>query len=383
MKIAVAGCGIAGATAAFILSKAGHDVTVFEQAPQIRPLGAGFLLQPAGQQVLSRLGLLEAATKDAAKIDHLFAQHRSGKPLVRLKYETLDANLFAFGVHRGDVFSALLESCINSGVKLIEGCRITSFEQDADSVHLKSDSDDVTQCDILIAADGSRSSLRQCSGLQTRSHEYDYAAMWHVGPFNGQSNRLWQIVEGTTRLVGVLPIGKNRCSFFWGLKQNQYPTICDEGLERWKQTVVQFVPEAEQILSELTSLDEVTFATYRDVRMRSPICGRVVFVGDSVHAISPHLGQGVNLALADAECLANAILSQRDYASAFETYHRQRKSTWRFYSQITNLLTPFFQSDSQLRGFGRNLALPLMPQLPYVGKQMIKAMAGLKTGWIG
>lgn len=381
MKIAVAGCGIAGTTLAFMLAEAGHDVTLFEQAEKCRPLGAGFLLQPAGQQVLQRLGLLEKATQNAARIDRLLAQHRTGKTLVRLAFETLGPDLFAYGVHRGDVFSVLLDRCRNSGVKLVESCRIDSFDQDASVVRLNGESNTQFEFDILVAADGSRSVLRSVSGLQRRSYEYDYAAMWLVGPFSGEPNRLWQIVENTTRLVGILPISKNRCSFFWGLKQNEYPEIRKRGLDDWKATVTEFVPESKEVISPVASLDDVTFATYRDVRMKSPVCGRVVFVGDAAHATSPHLGQGVNLALADAECLANHLISERNHVAAFEKYRRERASTCRFYSQITNLLTPFFQSDSRLRCFARDLALPLMPRLPYVGKQMVKAMAGLKTGW--
>ena len=52
MKIAVVGAGIAGTAVAWKLAEAGHAVTLFEQAPTCRPIGAGFLLQPSGQAVL-------------------------------------------------------------------------------------------------------------------------------------------------------------------------------------------------------------------------------------------------------------------------------------------------------------------------------------------
>jgi hypothetical protein len=53
-----------------------------------------------------------------------------------------------------------------------------------------------------------------------------------------------------------------------------------------------------------------------------------------------------------------------------------------FYSGITQLLSPFFQSDGTVRAWGRDLALPLLPHLPWVGRQMVLTVAGLKKGWL-
>src|SRR5204863_331163 len=72
-RIGVVGCGVAGAAAAFLLAEAGHDVTLFERAEEVGPVGAGVLLQPSGQMVLDRLGLLEIVTRCAEPIERLRA----------------------------------------------------------------------------------------------------------------------------------------------------------------------------------------------------------------------------------------------------------------------------------------------------------------------
>ena len=58
MRFAIAGFGIGGATLAVALARDGHEVTVFERAAALGPVGAGFLLQPSGQAVLAELGVL-------------------------------------------------------------------------------------------------------------------------------------------------------------------------------------------------------------------------------------------------------------------------------------------------------------------------------------
>ena len=62
MRVAVVGCGTGGPAAALLLNAAGHDVEIFERFNTPSPIGAGLLLQPTGQAVLARLGLLRKSS---------------------------------------------------------------------------------------------------------------------------------------------------------------------------------------------------------------------------------------------------------------------------------------------------------------------------------
>ena len=383
MKIAIAGCGIAGATIAWQLAKQGYQVTIFEQAPRCGPVGAGILLQPSGQRVLQRLGLLDEVRSRSPQINSLHAQHRSGRTLVYLPYNKVSPALHGLGVLRSQLFQLLFERCQRCGVDICEGRRITGYDQHSNSVGLRDSEDrDVGQFDLLIVADGSASSLRKHSGLTKSVKEYPDAALWTVGPYTGPQDCLLQLVGRCGRLVGMLPIGDGRCSFFWGLKKAEEAATRSAGVDSWKRQVGAFSPAAQEPIADLGTMDDVTFATYRNARMKRVTTGRVAFIGDAAHATSPHLGQGLNLALQDAEILANAIVQTDHFTTAFDAYEKTRKSTTRFYSTLTGILTPYFQTSNRLQQMGRDMALPLMPHLPFVGKQMVLTMAGLKTGWL-
>jgi 2-polyprenyl-6-methoxyphenol hydroxylase-like FAD-dependent oxidoreductase len=71
MRIAVIGCGAAGAAAGVFLKRAGHAVTVFEQAPESRAVGAGFLMQPTGMDVLRELGIYDEVVSHASQVSRL------------------------------------------------------------------------------------------------------------------------------------------------------------------------------------------------------------------------------------------------------------------------------------------------------------------------
>lgn len=384
MNLAVVGSGIAGTTVAWQLADQGHSVTLFEQAGKCGPVGAGILLQPSGQAVLARMGVLDEVTLMTAKITNLHAQHRSGRTLVHLPYEQVSGELFGLGVLRSHLFKILFDRCANAGVLVREGQLIASYEATDDRVELiGNDGDRKGSFDLLIAADGSRSRLREHSGLTRSIREYPDAALWTIGPYSGPQDRLLQVVGRCGRLIGMLPVGDGRCSFFWGLKKTEEPQLRADGLDAWKRQVVEFFPSAEEAVAEIKSLDELTYATYRNSRMRRVTQGRVAFIGDAAHATSPHLGQGLNLALVDAAVLADQMSRHTNYQQAFASYEHMRRSTTGYYSVLTGMLTPFFQTSNRVLQFGRDVSLPLMPHLPYVGKQMVYTMAGLKTGWLG
>jgi 2-polyprenyl-6-methoxyphenol hydroxylase-like FAD-dependent oxidoreductase len=149
----------------------------------------------------------------------------------------------------------------------------------------------------------------------------------------------------------------------------------------WRDRLLRLCPLAEELVAPLRDLDAVTFTTYRHVVMRRWHDGGAVFLGDAAHAMSPHLGQGLNLALLDAWTFAQALEQSPTPRAAFRAYEAQRRAHLRYYAVVTFLLSPFFQSPGVVKGWGRDLFLPLMPRLPWLRRQMLLTMAGIKGGF--
>jgi 2-polyprenyl-6-methoxyphenol hydroxylase-like FAD-dependent oxidoreductase len=95
---------------------------------------------------------------------------------------------------------------------------------------------------------------------------------------------------------------------------------------------------------------------------------------------SPQLGQGANLALIDAAVLADCLRERPTIPEALAAYAEQRRTHTRFYSYASRWLTPFFQSDSRLAGLVRDLAFPIAGKVPYVRREMVRTLSGMKTG---
>jgi 2-polyprenyl-6-methoxyphenol hydroxylase-like FAD-dependent oxidoreductase len=402
-RIAVAGFGVAGAFAATLLARLGHDVHVFERAPRLAPVGAGLLLQPAGQAALARARLLAAILGSAEPITAVRAYTHTRRTLVHLPYPAATeatrpdgVRPHALGVHRADLFAVLHAAALAAGATLHLDTPIVSSAETPDAVTLTdARGQNHGPFDAVLAADGARSALRAAHfPVPTRS--YAHGAAWAVGPCRAVRGHLLQVTRGTTHLAGLLPTGNDRCSLFWGLPVRNFPDCAparggDGGaiprsqngrpvnLPSLKLEILSLIPEAAEILDTVSSLDAFTFTTYTHASLSRWHTRRLCLLGDAAHASSPHLGQGVNLALLDAEALAHAVAGSAgklDWPATFAHYERLRRPHQRYYSALTHFLTPFFQSDGHLRGVARNATLPLLPHVPFVRPLMLKTLTG-------
>src|SRR5918998_1423880 len=120
-RVGVVGMGVAGATVASLMARSGHDVTLFERAPCVGPVGAGILLQPSGQWILDRLGLMDRVAEHAESIEELHAITDRGRTLIRLAYAEIEPGCRAFGLHRNVLFEALYRDVRGCGLRVCLG----------------------------------------------------------------------------------------------------------------------------------------------------------------------------------------------------------------------------------------------------------------------
>ena len=209
-----------------------------------------------------------------------------------------------------------------------------------------------------------------------------------MGICSAVRNKLLQVTHGSRQLCGLLPMGERRCSLFWAVRKDELEKLYLAGFDQWKREVLKIVPVAEEVLMTLSSFEQTRFTTYQHAHMRRWSAGRVVFLGDAAHAMSPHLGQGINLALLDGLAFAKAMecCSNRGNSAlseVFGTYEKLRRAHTNYYATVTFLLSPFFQSRGIFKGLGRDIVLPVLPNLPFVRSQMLMTMAGMKRSALG
>lgn len=378
LNIAVVGCGAAGAAAAVFLKRAGHEVSVFDQAPECRAVGAGFLMQPSGIDVLRELGIHDEVVSHASKVKRLHVLEKDGRDLMELQYEEIGEGLFGAGLHRPVVMGALIGLVEKEGVEIRWGSRVESARKLADGWEVEGE-----KFDLLIVADGARSAMRRALLGEGYDRGYGWGAHWFIGKNHGifPEGDLHQVVCGTRQLAGFLPTGRETggnedlVSLFWSIEVDRDEMIRKRSLDEWKAEILGLCPMAEDFLGQIDGWEQVLTARYGDVRMSKWHGEGVVYLGDAGHAMSPQLGQGVNLALEDASCLA-ACLSEMTFEKALPEYSRRRGPVLRYYQFATRWLTPVFQSDYEWIDPFRHAGFRVSQRIPFARKMMTRSMAG-------
>jgi 2-polyprenyl-6-methoxyphenol hydroxylase-like FAD-dependent oxidoreductase len=146
--------------------------------------------------------------------------------------------------------------------------------------------------------------------------------------------------------------------------------------------VAKLWPELAERTRTIIDTTQLNRARYRDVVLKKPWRDRLVFIGDAAHGMSPQLGQGVNMALLDAQALADAIRTHADVERALAHYARTRASHIAVYQWMSRWLTPLFQSDFAMLGTLRDRVFGPFGQMPFARHEMLKILTGTKHGWL-
>jgi 2-polyprenyl-6-methoxyphenol hydroxylase-like FAD-dependent oxidoreductase len=388
LHIAIVGYGTAGQAAAILLSRDGHRVEVFEQAPELGPVGAGFLLQPVGMHVLWEMGLLDAALAHGARIGRLFGENAGGRAVMDMRYARLDPRLFGLGLQRGALF-ALLAAAWPDLAQVQCGRRIVEVD---DAGRLRDAGGRQSGAfDLVVVADGAASCLRGGIGTARLDRPYPWGALWCLLPQAGwqHAGELRQRYVAARKMIGMLPVGTRpgdptaRLSFFWSLRTTEFDAWNRAGLAPWLEEVAALWPQARAQLSAIDAPAQLLRASYRDAVLPQWTRGRRVLVGDAAHAMSPQLGQGVNMALMDALALRDALRAEPVLDAALARYQRERRAHVRIYQFWSRWLTPLFQSERDLVARVRDRTLLPLGRLPGGRGQMLRVLSGLQRGWFG
>jgi salicylate hydroxylase len=390
LKIAVAGAGPAGLAAAALLTRDGHDVRIFERFEAPRPIGAGLMLQPTGLACLARLGLDRAAIATGAVIAGIDGRTIRGARIFDVSYAELAPRLFGVGIHRGALFALLHAEVRRLSVRVTPATEIARCAIAAGGRALiDAKGNEHGPFDLVVDATGMRTPLRAGETRVKVDRPYSYGALWGIVAVPAgwpHPHQLMQVYEGAHMMVGVLPVGRRPndprplAALFWSLRSKDLAAWRSAGLDAWKARALAAWPAVAPFVEQIGVAEDMTFATYSDTAIAKRHGDRIVFIGDASRTTSPQLGQGCNLALIDAVTLADALKEEQSMPAALAAYAKRRQAHTTFYSIASRWLTPFFQSDSRLAGSVRDLAFPLIGKVPYVRREMVRTLSGMKTG---
>ena len=336
-KILIAGAGIGGLTAASCLIKAGYDVEVYEQAPELSEIGAGIQLSANAMHVLNDLGLGKAIAELSVRPGaYVFRLHDSGEIIGQFpladEHERLNGAPYN-QLHRADLHDLLAAKARDFNKDVVRlNRRVAGFEESDAGVELFFTDGSRARGDLLIGADGVKSAVRaQIAGADHATYTGD--AAWRLtlptdqlpGNFMGEVMSVWM---GPGRHVVCYYLRGGALLNFVGLVETE--DISEESWTAkfpWERLKADFAGWHENIQSVIDRADRDSCFRW-SLYYRPPIATwstrRATLLGDAVHATLPYLAQGAAMAIEDAAVLTRALQSTDVAADALQLYERNR-----------------------------------------------------------
>lgn len=387
LNIGIIGGGPAGMSAAILLAKdPSNHITIFERERIPKPIGAGIMLQPTGLKVFDTIGIGDQIRKLGAPIERFYSENHKGKVVFDLDF--FYQGLCGYGINRGVIFEHLQIASQLDNIKLIPNQEIIKIDFETSKLvnSFKQESD---KFDLIIVADGRGSLVRnQFSSLIKVAKPQRYAALWSKLPLTSASfdNGINHVYKGTELMLGLMSIGRESVhddqrmiNFFCGVREDFFEDWSQAKFRSWKDEMRRLAPHYEAILDEIKEFDQLTIAQYYDVLLKKQTVRQVAFIGDAAHALSPHLSSGTNLALLDSFVLAESVTQSTTMDESFQRFEKMRRSQIEHYHFISKLISPMFQSYTDL-SFVRDNILSKLLKIPYFRKEILQTILGMKAG---
>jgi len=387
--VAIVGAGLVGSSLALALRDRGLAVDLVEaREPQPLPDDDSwdnriYAISPGSAQFLEQLGIW--STLDAQRIQRIEAMAIYGDDgQAHLDFNAYEAGLgqLAF-IAESRLLQAALWQALNAAAQVRvfcpAACAALSIEADAARLTLE----DGTQisAQLIVAADGAHSWVRQQAGIHAR--DKDYRQLGVVANFSTalpHQDTAYQWFRPGFQPDGVLaylPLPGNRISIVWSLQEDLAQGLLQLGTAEFSMRVT----EASGM--RLGALELITPPAAFPLHLITPdtlVQARLALIGDAAHQVHPLAGQGVNLGFADAQALAAVLIERgpRDCGDLFllRRFARARREEILAMQVVTDGLQGLFNRQRPMLGWIRNAGLATTNRMAWVKQQLLKHALG-------
>ena len=338
LRILVVGAGVSGIAVARGLLRDGHNVTVFDQRPNVTAGGGAVTIWSNGATVLEQLGV--DMTGAGQQLSTVRVMTASGRPVATVDLDAMVNRLGASVrmVPRRVLLERLLEGFPADRVRC--GSRAVSVVSGQDGVRVDFEDGSWCQGDLLIGADGLHSVVRNVVGARPATPTGWCSWQGLVTLPRIAEPRVATMMIGEHGNLGLWPAGGSDLQWWFDLPWSPGFLRPHRPIEMIRSHFTGWSDLSDEVLAALTD-DDLLPSPFPHFRHPIPRAGRgaVTLLGDAAHTMAPTLAQGTNQALLDAMVLRKALSGARkdngDIATALRWYENTRRRKVKAVSWVT------------------------------------------------
>ncbi|MFC0267537.1 FAD-dependent urate hydroxylase HpxO [Kushneria aurantia] len=327
--IIIVGAGMGGLTAALALMQRGHRVQVIERVRELRPAGAAISVWSNGVHILDRLGVGDEIRRAAGHMTHMAYRGADDMALTEFSLAPLyeAVGTAACPIARTELQRILLDAVGRDNVRL--GCACVDLNTDDDGVEVVLEGGERLTADLLVAADGTHSALRERILGHPIERRYRGYVNWNVSvPLADDlvPATHWVQYVGQHQRVSMMPMGGDAFYCFFDVPLPPEATPDPAGYRHELARHFAGWPAPVQRLIERFDESAMARVAIHDIDPLPTLVGqRALVMGDAGHGMAPDLGQGGCQAMEDGWVLAQALdEANGDIARALAAWDRAR-----------------------------------------------------------
>jgi 6-methylpretetramide 4-monooxygenase len=387
--VAVVGAGGGGAVLALALAKQGISTVVLDQASGPPQGLRGEILQPNGQMVLDRLGVLQSLPTDAVRsVRHFHFCRAGGLRLCSIDYGDLPAPYNRAIVTLPNVAHHAIVAAVQQqkSVTLRYGTSFTGLLREGNQVVGLStqgpEGATTIRAKVVVGADGAFSKVREA--LQIPADLYLYPDGYLIAIIESEepiSESFYYV--GHKSILGLFPATGKKVYLFYMIPKGSMEAVKQRGIPALQQAWSQIAPQFTGLFQGLKDWSQTAYMPTGRVRTPTWVADGAVLIGDAAHAMNPHASQGRMQAMVDAMALSDLLpgcLADRDYsAGRLKEFERVRRPQITMLQQLADQQVFYWNTENPLVAFLRDRVFQTLDRNPRLRYQVLSTTAGLRT----
>ena len=387
--VAVVGAGGGGAVLALALAKQGISTVVLDQAAGPPQGLRGEILQPNGQQVLDRLGILQSLPAEATRsVRHFHFCRAGGTRLCSIDYGDLPAPYNRAIVTLPNVAHQAIVAAVQQqkSVTLRYGTSFTGLLREGNQVVGLSTTgpEGTTQirAKIVVGADGAFSKVREALKIPADVYRYPDGYLIAILESDEPISESFYYV-GHKTILGLFPATGNKVYLFYMIPSGSMDDVKQRGIPALQQAWSQIAPQFAGLFRCLSDWSQTAYMPTGRVRTPTWVADGAVLIGDAAHAMNPHASQGRMQAMVDAMALSDLLpgcLADRDYSAArLKEFQLIRRPHVTMLQRLADQQVFYWNTGNPLVAFLRDRVFQTLDRNERLRYQVLSTTAGLRT----
>jgi 2-polyprenyl-6-methoxyphenol hydroxylase-like FAD-dependent oxidoreductase len=295
------------------LARQGWSPEIVEINPSWGVYGVGIILQSNALRALDSLGLAERCLAAG----HPYSTTRYCDSNGVVKQERTKPNLSgerwasSTGILRPVLHQILRDEVLRLGVPVRLGVSVEKIEQEEDGAHVFFNDATAARYDLVVGADGVRSQTRRMVFGEQHAPSFMGQACWRFTAQRPPEVSCAVMFRGEKSLAGLIPLNADKMYLLLLTAEPGNPRIEREKMrDMLGQRLDGFGGLIGELARQLPDSSAIVYSPLEPLLMPAPWHrGRVVLIGDAVHATTPHIAQGASMAFEDAVVLSELLCS--------------------------------------------------------------------------